>query len=174
MYYNSIPLFPTITYNFATATSQTTVDHILSNDYDSVLTPGVFSFKLADHYPIFCKISTPIDKSNNREGMFMFRNNQAVDGTKFHDDLEAALIPLTYDLMQTTITPQLAKNSLKQLVNLITEIIEKHAPLQTASRKQNRFHKKPWINSKLLKIIKRKKICTKSISLMETNLINNT
>ena len=38
-----------------TATSQTTIDHILSNDYDSVLTPGVFSFKLADHYPIFFK-----------------------------------------------------------------------------------------------------------------------
>ena len=28
-----------------TATSQTTIDHILSNDYDSVLMHGVFSFK---------------------------------------------------------------------------------------------------------------------------------
>ena len=123
-----------------TATSQTTIDHILSNNYDSVLTPAVFSYKLADHYPIVCKISTPIDKSNNRDGMFMFRNNQAVDGTKFRDDLEAALIPLTYDLMQTTITPQLLENSVKLLVYLITAIIEKHAPLQTASRKQKRIH----------------------------------
>ena len=128
-----------------TATSQTTIHHILANDYDSVLTPGVFSFKLADHYPIFCKISTPIDKSNNRECMSMFRNNQAVDGTKFRDDLEAAHIPLTYDLMQTTITPQLVENSFKQLVNLITEIIEKHVPLQTASRKQKRIRKKPLL-----------------------------
>ena len=70
-----------------TATSQVTTDHILSNDCDSVLTPGVFSFKLADHYPIFCTISSPIDKSNNNEGIFMFRNNQAVDGKKFRDDL---------------------------------------------------------------------------------------
>ena len=77
-----------------TATPQTTIDHILSNEYDSVLTPGVFSFKLANHYPIFCKISTPIEKSNNREGKFMIRNNQAVDGKKFRDDLEAPLIPL--------------------------------------------------------------------------------
>ena len=51
-----------------TATPQTTIDHNLSNDYDSVLTPGVFSFKLADYYPSFCKISTPIDKSNDCEG----------------------------------------------------------------------------------------------------------
>ena len=34
----------------------------------------------------------------------MFRNNQTVDGKKFCDDLEAALIPLTYDLVQTTTT----------------------------------------------------------------------
>ena len=149
-----------------TATSQTTIDHILSNDYDSALTPGVFSYKLADHYPIVCKISTPVDKSNNRDGMFMFRNNQAVDGTKFRDDLEAALIPLTYDRMQTTITPQLLENSFKQLVYLITAIIEKHAPLQTASRKQKRIYKKPWINSELLKMIKRKQ------NLYKTHFVN--
>ena len=86
----------------------------------------------------------------------MFRNNQAVDGSKFRDDLEAALIPLTYDLMQTTITTQLVENSFKQLVNLISEIIEKHASLQTASRKQKRIYKKPWTNSELLKMIKLK------------------
>ena len=72
------------------------------------------------------------------------------------DNLEAALIPLRYDLEQTTITPQLVKNNFKRLfVNLNTEIIEEHAPLPTASRKQKRvrlykqllknIHKKPWI-----------------------------
>ena len=52
-----------------------------------------FSFKLADHYPIFCKISTIIDKSNNHEGILMFRNNQTVDGKMFRDDLKLALYP---------------------------------------------------------------------------------
>ena len=97
----------------------------------------------------------------------MFRNNQAVDGTKFRDDLEAALIPFTYDLMQTTITTPLVENSFKQLVNLITEIIEKHVPLQTASRKQKRIYKKPcWINSELSKMIKLKQ------KLYKTHFIN--
>ena len=77
--------------------------------------------------------------------------------------------------MQTTTTPQLVENSFKQLVNLISEIMEKHAPPQTTSRKQKRIHKKPWINSNLLKmILSVNNICTKNITLMETNLINST
>ena len=45
--------------------------------------------------------------------MFKFRNNQAVDGKISAMTLKAALIPLTYDLMQTTIIPQLVENSFK-------------------------------------------------------------
>ena len=84
----------------------------------------------------------------------------------FRYHLEAALIPLPYDLMQTTVTPQLVENSFKQLVNLIIATIEKHAPLQTASQKQKHIHKKPWINSDLLKMIKRKQ------NLYKTHFLN--
>ena len=58
--------------------------------------------------------------------------------------------------MQATITSQLVENSSKQPVCSTTEIIEKHAPLQTASRKQKRIYKKPLNNSNLLKMIERK------------------
>ena len=37
--------------------SQTVIDHILTNDSVSTLTPGVIRYKLADHYPTFCVIS---------------------------------------------------------------------------------------------------------------------
>ena len=37
--------------------SQTVIDHILTNDSVSTLTPGVIRYKLADHYPTFCIIS---------------------------------------------------------------------------------------------------------------------
>ena len=76
--------------------------------------------------------------------------------------------------MQATITPQLVENSSKQLVNLITEIIEKHAPQQTASRKQKRIHKKPWINSELLKMIKFKQNLYKTHFLNQNESDNNT
>ena len=41
-----------------TAGSQTIIDHLLTNDAKSVITPGVFLHKLADHYAIYCSISS--------------------------------------------------------------------------------------------------------------------
>ena len=42
-----------------TADSLTIIDHILTNDNESVITPGVFLYKLADHYAIYCSITNP-------------------------------------------------------------------------------------------------------------------
>ena len=41
--------------------------------------------------------------------------------------------------------------SFEKLVNSVTQVIEKHAPLQIASRRQKRIHKKTWLNKDLLK-----------------------
>ena len=40
-----------------TRTSQTVIDHILTNDCESILTPGVLTYNIADHYPMFSTIS---------------------------------------------------------------------------------------------------------------------
>ena len=37
--------------------SQTVIDHILTNDCGSLITPGVFSYKIFDHCPIFVSIT---------------------------------------------------------------------------------------------------------------------
>ena len=79
------------------ATSQTIIDHILTNVHDTVLTPGVFSYKLADHYPIFCKVSTSVCHTIKNDVTYTFRNHQAVDGQNFRNDLETALFSLTCD-----------------------------------------------------------------------------
>ena len=47
------------------ADSQTIIDHILTNDNESVITPGVFLYKLADHYAIYCSITNPKFKNTN-------------------------------------------------------------------------------------------------------------
>ena len=36
-----------------TSTPQSTIDHIFTNDYESIVTPGVLTYSLSDHYPIF-------------------------------------------------------------------------------------------------------------------------
>ena len=42
-----------------TADSQTIIAHILTNDNEPVITPGVFLHKLDDHYAIYCSITKP-------------------------------------------------------------------------------------------------------------------
>ena len=49
-----------------TLDSKTIIDHLLTNDYESKLTPGVISYKISDHFPIFCTVSDPgFTKSSN-------------------------------------------------------------------------------------------------------------
>ena len=68
--------------------------------------------------------------------------------------LETALFPLICDLPQDNVTSQCFNNSFEKLVNSITQLIKKHAPLQIASRRQKRIQEKPWLNKILLKMIK--------------------
>ena len=70
---------------------------------------------------------------------------QKITFSKISDDVIACDLwfgppPIKNPGYAYAIYPQLVENSFKQLVNLITEIIEKHAPLQTASRKQKRIN----------------------------------
>ena len=36
-----------------TNSSKTIIDHVLTNDTDSILAPGVLTYSISDHYPIF-------------------------------------------------------------------------------------------------------------------------
>ena len=70
-----------------TADSQTIIDHILTNDNESVITPGVFLYKLADHYAIYCSITYPKFKNTyNSRNTHACRNYRSVDGSKFRTD----------------------------------------------------------------------------------------
>ena len=61
-----------------TLNSKTTIDHLLTNDCESKLTPGVVSYKISDHFPIFCTVSNPgFTKSSNPSiNSYTFRNIQ--------------------------------------------------------------------------------------------------
>ena len=66
-----------------TAGSQMIIDHLLTNDTESVITPGVFLYKLADHYASYCSISSyNVKHTKNRKSTYTFRNihSDAVDG----------------------------------------------------------------------------------------------
>ena len=140
-----------------TADSETIIDHLLTNDTESVITPGVFLYKLADHYAIYCIVSNPNFKDvNKRHNLFTFRNFHSVDGTKFRNDLESSLTPLILDAINSLLTHSSLDQNINRLVTAISEVIEKRAPLQTASRRRKRIQSKPWLTKGLLISIKTK------------------
>ena len=72
----------------ATTTSQTVIDHILTNDNSSIIHPGVFLYKISDHFPIYCTISQTISNKSHFEAKQTYRNIHSIDGDKFRSDLE--------------------------------------------------------------------------------------
>ena len=58
---------PTRVTNF----SKTTIDHIISNDVDNVIYPGIFLSDITDHYPIACIVSN----RNNDHSLNKQRNS---------------------------------------------------------------------------------------------------
>ena len=112
-----------------TADSETIIDHLFTNDTESVITPSVFLYKLVDHYAIYCIVSNPNFKDvDKRHNLFTFRNFHSVDGTKFCNDLESSLTPLMFDAINSPLTHSSLDQNFNRLVTAISEVIEKHAP----------------------------------------------
>ena len=142
-----------------TGDSPAIIDYLLINYNESVVTPGVFLYKLADHYAIYCSISSfNFKHTKNRESMYTFRDIHSVDGNKFRNDLESSLMPMMYDIMHLPLSHSSLDQQFNHLVSAMSAVIEKHAPLQTASRKQKRMQNKPWLVKGLSVSIKNKKI----------------
>ena len=113
-----------------TRTSQTVIDHILTNDCESILTPGVLTYNIADHYPIFCTISNSNFKSTKNEELHTFRNIASVNRKKFCDDLACALLPLQDKFMfvpTCDLTSSAFNEDFNDLMNAIIAVIDKHA-----------------------------------------------
>ena len=129
-----------------TPDSETIIDHILTNVTDTVITPGVLHYKISDHYPIYCLISIPTLKNCQKRDTYSYRNLKLFDGSKFCEDLEISLTPLVSELLNSPLTnPSLD----------LSEIIDKHAPQQIASRKQKCIQKNLWLTKEILTSIKK-------------------
>ena len=70
--------------------------------------------------------------------------------------MESSLTPLTHDFIHSPLTPQSLNDNFNRLSKTISDVIETHAPLQTASRRQKRLQERPWITKGILISIKNK------------------
>ena len=90
--------------------------------------------------------------------IYSFRNIALVNGDKFRSDLYSVLLPL-YDKLvysYSNITANSFNEHFSQMMNAIFAVINLHAPLQNATRKQKRLFQKPWITKDLITSIKHK------------------
>ena len=118
-----------------TSTTQTIIDHSLTNDNESIMIPGVLSYKISDHYPFYCAIKNiNNNKLTNAFNKYSFRNTKNIDGNDFRNDLETALAPLLFNLMSTSVSQKTLDEHFNELLSAISYVIDKHTPVQTASR----------------------------------------
>ena len=139
--------------------SQTVMDHILTNDSVSTLTSGVIRYKLADHYPTFCIVSNSNFKYHRKECPFTCRKLALVNQNNFRNELFSFLSPL-HDRFTLACGNELSPNAFNyhftQLISAISAVIDKHAPLQKTSRWQKRIQRNPWLTKGILTSIKKK------------------
>ena len=77
--------------------------------------------------------------------------------TKF--DLDTFLCELFKDLSQLTLKYNIHVNDqFETFLSIFRKVVDKHAPLKKASRKEKRLHAKPWLTRGLLKSKQHKNI----------------
>ena len=138
---------------------QTLIDHILTNESIVEVFPGVIDYKISDHAIIFVrivkKLTTPQNlrkKANSNK--YKFRSLTKFVITLYCEDLKLRLESHLNEAPE--ITSDNFANGFDKFNDCILTVVNKHAPLKNASRKQKRLSFKPWINSELLNAIRSK------------------
>ena len=115
------------------SSSQTAIDHIITNIVKDEINPGILKLHISDHLPIFCSISflsyaPPIIKNNTT-----YRNISNVEEDAFRHDLHHTLEPIVYEFTNLPITSTNFDTHFNNLIANIEVVIDKHAPMQTVS-----------------------------------------
>ena len=150
---NSVTSLITKPTRVAAPSTATIIDHVFTNENCLILTPFAIKYTLTDHYPIMISVS---QKTNNtcKNQCKLVRSISKFAVEEFIKDLIIKFSEFWQKI--PTITDKNIETIFEQFYTLITQNIDKHAPLKKASRKQKRLQNKPWITKGLYKSIKRK------------------
>ena len=136
--------------------SKSLLDHIYSNNLNNQLMPGIAISDISDHYPVFALIPCVKHFKNNARQVWK-RDMKNFKAEHFIEDLNQTL-NASLSSFDSTI-----HNQFEQFINSFTSVINKHAPLKLATRKERKLKTKPWLSSSLLCSIKTKHKLYKSI-----------
>jgi len=138
-------------------TSETVIDHTFTNDSQSTISSRVFSYSLSDHYPIFCTIKNSLFSHPKNNKPYTYRKISSIDAEQFRMDLESSLLPWYETFIQSPTNDMNQTNFDKHFEDFMKTfrlVIDKHAPVVKASRKQKRILQNPWLTKGLLVSIK--------------------
>ena len=143
---NSLIKSPT---RFFTNCDPSLLDHIYSNinSYDEI--SGICFYDISDHLPTFLVMKNLQVSDCNKPIFRRTMKNFVIEN--FLSDLQEELQTIEIS------NPDISVNSISQnLTSSFKNVLDKHAPLQNLSGKENRLTEKPWISKGILKSIKTK------------------
>ena len=137
-----------------TATSSSLLDHILTNDAISQITPSILNSDVSDHFPTFVLIKNVGKKKASASENRYYRCQTNFNLNSFLSDSQKALTSLFgyEDDVDHSNLDVLFDRFLRTIKNM-TDL---HASLKQYSRKQRRLRQKPWITKAILKSLKHK------------------
>ena len=142
--YNLLPIITKPTR--LTDYTKTLIDHIYTNAYSDEISSGILLFDISDHLPVCCIIKFCKKRFNKRR---IFRDFSLFSKDAYLNEIEMIEWNSLYqsdDLNKIT----------NDVVNSITKISSKHAPIKIVSRAKQKQVNKPWISNGILKSIKNK------------------
>ena len=139
--------------------SETTIDHILTN-LPNVSDAGVVQWEIADHLSMFVKAKLPTTKRSHSQQskidapcykQFFNESKQEIFCNTFATNLTSADICFSFDTNSNG--PNVA---LEKLTKVIQDTYHEVFPLRKLSKRKIKKQKKPWMNYRILDMIKTK------------------
>ena len=131
----------------------TLIDHIYTNSLQN-FTAGILTVDITDHLPIFCEIETQPPRNNNKR---YFRDYSKFKNELFLDDINLI------DWREILKPDKDLDEKVHDVISVLNQLVEKHAPLKKASQTKQKQLNKPWLTMGILKSIKRNRKCTARI-----------
>ena len=95
--------------------SATIIDHILTNDYEYSIIPGIVETnEISDHYPILRQVNLTRTRKKADSTVTFYRNKSKCDSNQFHDELNISLNDFFIQL------PLLTKDNSNEIFNSLT------------------------------------------------------
>ena len=124
----------------------TLIDHIYTNSLQN-FTSGSLTVDITDHLPIFCVIDAQPPRNNNER---YFRDYSKFKNELFLDDINLI------DWREILKPDKDLDEKVQDVISVLNQFVEKHAPLKKASQTKQKQLNKPWLTKGILKSIKRK------------------